>query len=71
MGSTYDIFKVTPDGPLWVEAVRGLREANERIARLALTFPANTSFARRETSWPNWSQNGPRSPDEHSRTHCN
>jgi hypothetical protein len=39
MGSTYDIFKVTPDGPVWVGAVRGLREAKERMARLALTFP--------------------------------
>lgn len=39
MGSTCDIFKVTPNGPLWVEAVRGLREARERMARLALTFP--------------------------------
>jgi len=32
-------FKVTPDGPLWVEAVRGLREARERMVRLAATFP--------------------------------
>ncbi|HLV94915.1 MAG TPA: response regulator transcription factor [Candidatus Acidoferrales bacterium] len=39
MGSTFDIFEITPDGPLWVEAVTGLREAKERMARLALTFP--------------------------------
>jgi hypothetical protein len=39
MGSTFDIFKETPDGPLWVEAVQGLREARERMARLALTCP--------------------------------
>ena len=39
MGSTCDIFKVTPDGPLWVEAVQGLSEAKERMFSLALTFP--------------------------------
>ena len=39
MGSTCDIFKVTPDGPPWVEAVQGLSEAKERIASLAVTFP--------------------------------
>jgi hypothetical protein len=39
MDSTCDIFKVTPDGPLWVEAVQGLREAQQRVARLARTFP--------------------------------
>ena len=39
MGSTCDIFKVTPDGPLWIEAVQGLREAKERMARLALISP--------------------------------
>jgi hypothetical protein len=39
MGSTFDIFKITPGGPLWVEAVQGLREAEERMDRLALTFP--------------------------------
>jgi hypothetical protein len=39
MGSTFDIFKETPDGPLWVEAVQGLREAEERMDRLALTSP--------------------------------
>jgi hypothetical protein len=39
MSSTFDIFKQTPDGPLWVEAVQGLREAKERMARLALTCP--------------------------------
>jgi hypothetical protein len=37
MGSTFDIFKVTSDGPLWVEAVQGLEKAKERIADLALT----------------------------------
>ena len=39
MGSTFDIFKATVNGPLWVEAVQGLREAKERMARLALTSP--------------------------------
>ena len=40
MDSTFDIFKVTSDGPLWVEAVRGLERAKERMAHLALTSPA-------------------------------
>ena len=38
VGSTFDIFKVTSDGPLWVEAVQGL-EKLRREARLALTSP--------------------------------
>jgi hypothetical protein len=40
MGSTFDIFKVTSDGPLWVGAVQGLEQkAKEQMARLALTSP--------------------------------
>ena len=39
MGSTFDIFKVTSDGPLWLEAVQGLETAKEQMARLALTSP--------------------------------
>jgi hypothetical protein len=39
MGSIYDIFKVTSDGPLWVEAVQGLERAKERMAHLGLTSP--------------------------------
>ena len=39
MESTFDIFKSLPDGPLWVTAVRGLQEAKEEMARLALTSP--------------------------------
>jgi len=39
MGSTFDIFKITSDGPLWVEAVQGLEKAKERMAHLALTSP--------------------------------
>jgi hypothetical protein len=39
MGSTFDIFKVTSDGPLWAEAVRGLERAKARMADLALTSP--------------------------------
>ena len=36
MNYVFDIFKRLPDGtPLWVEAVPGLTEAKERIARLA------------------------------------
>ena len=37
MGSTFDILKVTSDGPLWVDAVQGLEKAKERMADLALT----------------------------------
>lgn len=37
MDSTFDIFKITSDGPLWVEAVQGLEKAKERMAHLALT----------------------------------
>ena len=39
MGSTFDIFKVTSDGPLWVTAVQGFEKAKEQMARLALTSP--------------------------------
>ena len=39
MDSIFDIFKVTSDGPLWVEAVPGLDRAKERMARLALSSP--------------------------------
>jgi hypothetical protein len=39
MSSSCDIFKVTPDGPLWVETVQDLSEARERITHLAPTFP--------------------------------
>lgn len=39
MNSTFDIFKVLPDGPLWVAAVQGLREAEERMARFVVISP--------------------------------
>jgi hypothetical protein len=39
MGSTFDIFKVTSDGPLWVKAVQGLEKAKEQMAHLALSSP--------------------------------
>lgn len=38
--ASFDIFKVTPDGPLWVEAVSCFREAKERMTALAQAFPA-------------------------------
>jgi hypothetical protein len=44
MDSTFDIFKVTSDGPLWVEAVQGLERAKERMAHLALTSPGGEYF---------------------------
>lgn len=37
--STFDIFKETSDGPVWVEAIQGLGEAKERMALLVLTTP--------------------------------
>jgi hypothetical protein len=39
-GSTFDIFKETSDGPVWVEAIQGLGEAKERMAYLVLISPA-------------------------------
>jgi len=39
MDSIFDIFKVTSDGPLWVEAVTGLERAKEQMARVALSSP--------------------------------
>ena len=38
-GFTFDIFRVTSDGPLWVEAILGLSEAKERMAVLVMTSP--------------------------------
>ena len=39
MASTFDIFRVTSQGPLWVEAIFGLSEAKERMALLVLASP--------------------------------
>ena len=39
MGSTFDIFRLLPDGPLWITSVDGLMEAKERMARLVLITP--------------------------------
>ncbi len=39
MSSTFDIFKVLPDGPLWVAAVEGLREARKRMEDSFLASP--------------------------------
>jgi|HubBroStandDraft_1064217.scaffolds.fasta_scaffold12484_2 hypothetical protein len=39
MSSTFDIFKVLPDGPLWVAAVEGLRESKNRMEGFLLTSP--------------------------------
>ena len=40
VSSTFDIFKETSDGPVWVEAIHGLGEAKERMAHLVLISPA-------------------------------
>jgi hypothetical protein len=37
--TTFDIFKVVGEGPLWITDVQGLREAKERIVHLGLTSP--------------------------------
>lgn len=39
VGSTFDIFKLTPDGALWVTAAQDLPEAEKRMARFALVSP--------------------------------
>jgi hypothetical protein len=39
LGSTFDIFRLLPDGPLWITAVDGITEAKERMARLVLITP--------------------------------
>ncbi len=49
MGSTFDIFKVTSDGPLWVEAVRNLERAKERMAHLALISPGEYFIHSQDT----------------------
>lgn len=48
MDSTFDIFKRLGDGPLWIAAARGSKEANERMARLALTSPGEYFLRSRE-----------------------
>ena len=48
MDSTFDIFKLLPDGFLWVVAVRGLGEANEQMARLVETSPGEYFIRSRE-----------------------
>jgi len=69
MGSTFDIFKATVNGPLWVEAVQGLREAKERMARLALTSPGEYFLHSQENGIvARQARNGPMSSDEHSRS---
>ncbi len=45
MDSTFDIFKLLPGGPLWVAAAPGLKEANEQMARLALSFSGRILYS--------------------------
>jgi hypothetical protein len=58
MGSTFDIFRVTSEGPLWVEAILGLSEAKEWMAVLVLTSPGEyfihsqgEGVVAKRTSW--------------------
>lgn len=39
MGSTFDIFKLTADGGVWVTAALDLPEAERRMARFGLVSP--------------------------------
>jgi hypothetical protein len=48
MDSTFDIFKLLPDGPRWVTAVRGLREANQQTARLIQSSPGEYCIRSRQ-----------------------
>ena len=65
MDSIFDIFKVTSDGPLWVEAVQGLEKAKERMARLAVTSPGDYFIYSQEKGVVAKSpKNEPRSSDD-------
>jgi hypothetical protein len=48
MDSIFDIFKLLPDGPLWVTAAPGQREANEQMARLVQSSPGEYIIRSRE-----------------------
>jgi len=48
MDSIFDIFKLLPDGPRWVAAAQGLRDANEEMARLARSSPGEYVVRSRE-----------------------
>ncbi len=48
MDSTFDIFKLLPGGPLWVAEAPSLQEANQQMARLALTSPGEYLIRSRE-----------------------
>lgn len=40
MDAKFDIFKRLPDGdPIWVQAIDGIEQAREQLARLASTTP--------------------------------
>jgi hypothetical protein len=48
MRSTFEIFKVLPEGPLWVAAAEGLKEARERMEGFFLTSPGEYFIHSRE-----------------------
>lgn len=48
MDPIFDVLKLLPDGPLWITAVQGLREANEEVSRLVQTSPGEYSIRLRE-----------------------
>ncbi|MGA8143128.1 MAG: hypothetical protein WB987_04475 [Candidatus Acidiferrales bacterium] len=42
MDATYDIFRDLPDsGPIWIEAVQGLKNAHARLTELRETRPGD------------------------------
>ena len=40
MDASYDIFRADPQGPVWIESVRGLTQAAERLEILSKVNPA-------------------------------
>ncbi len=48
MDSTFDIFKLLPEGPLWVTTVQSLPDANEQMARLVQSSPGEYFIRSRE-----------------------
>jgi len=44
LDSKFDIFRRLPNGPLWIAAVRGLEEAQEKCLSKRRILLENTSF---------------------------
>ncbi|HEY6441998.1 MAG TPA: hypothetical protein VIY66_01520 [Candidatus Acidoferrales bacterium] len=48
MDSIFDIFKLLPEGPVWVTGAQGLSDANEQMARLVQSSPGEYFIRSRE-----------------------